>query len=72
MRIVDLHGIKHQDVKQILDNHIWECIKNHDNRIYVITGHSIMMKKIVTDIAREYNLTAITNMFNIGEMIIDF
>lgn len=69
---VDLHGMKHQDVKQILDNRIWQSIKNQNNRLYIITGHSTIMKKIVTNIAREYNLTAVTNMFNFGEMIIDF
>jgi DNA-nicking Smr family endonuclease len=69
---VDLHGIKHRDVKQILDSKIYACMESGDKRLYVITGYSLEMKKIVTEVAREYKLTAVDNMFNGGEMIIDF
>jgi hypothetical protein len=70
--IVDLHGVKHQDVKPILDGKIWECFQQDWTRLYVITGHSPEMKKIITDIAIEYNATAVESLFNPAEMIIDF
>lgn len=69
---VDLHGIKHEDVKQILDAHIWKCMSKKMSRLWVITGHSEDMRQIVTNVAREYGLTAVTSLFNEAEMIIDF
>lgn len=69
---LDLHGIKHEDVKQTLDKHIWDCMKKKRSRLWVITGHSDEMKKIVKTVTSEYGLTAVESMFNPAEIIIDF
>lgn len=69
---LDLHGVKHEDVKQILDKTIWECMKQKKLRLYIITGHSEPMKKIVGEVATEYGLCASESMFNPAEIIIDF
>ena len=69
---LDLHGTKHEDVKQILDKTIWECMKKKKSRLYVITGNSLDMKKIVSDVSREHGLTAVESMFNPAEILIDF
>lgn len=69
---LDLHGTKHEDVKQILDNTIWECMKKKKSRLWIITGNSSEMKKIVVDVASEYGLLAVESMFNTAEIIIDF
>lgn len=69
---IDLHGIKHEDVKQILDKAIWECMKKKKSRLYAITGNSEVMKKIVSDVSREHGLTAVESMFNSAELLIDF
>ncbi len=68
---IDLHGIKHEDVKQFLDKAIWECMKKKKSRLYVITGNSDDMKKIVTTVSREHGLTAVESMFNSAELLID-
>ena len=55
MTELDLHGIKHEDVKRVLDriiNRLWA--KNEG--LTIITGHSEKMKKIVVDILDEYEL----------------
>lgn len=68
---LDLHGIKHEDVKQLLDGSIWECMQKKKPRLYVITGNSDEMKRIVSSVSSEYGLTAVENMFNSAELIID-
>lgn len=42
---IDLHGIKHEDVKRMLDVAIWDCMKKKKSRLHVITGNSDEMKK---------------------------
>ena len=69
---LDLHGTKHEDVQQLLDAFIYKHMTKKTSRIYVITGNSEEMKKIVSKIASEYGLTAVENMFHSAEMIIDF
>jgi DNA-nicking Smr family endonuclease len=69
---LDLHGVKHEDVKQILDKRIWECMKSKKKRLWVITGHSDEMKRIVRDVSRDYGITAVESMFNSAELILDF
>jgi DNA-nicking Smr family endonuclease len=68
---IDLHGIKHEDDKQTLDKAIWECMKKKKHRLWVITGNSDDMKKIVHDVIKEYRLTAVESMFNPAETIIE-
>ena len=68
---IDLHGIKHEDVKRMLDVAIWDCMNKNKSRIYVITGNSDEMKKIVSDVSREHGLTAVQSMFNSAEILID-
>ena len=68
---IDLHGVKHEDVKQILDKAIWESMKKKKHRLGVITGNSDDMKKIVHDVIKEYRLTAVESMFNSAETIIE-
>lgn len=69
---IDLHGVKHEDVKQILDKHIWECMKKKKLRLWVITGNSDDMKRIVKEVSHEYGLTAVESLFNSAEILIDF
>jgi len=69
---LDLHGVKHADVKQLLDTTIYECMNNKCTRLYVITGNSDEMKRIVVDVAKDHGVTAVQNMFNTAEIILDF
>lgn len=50
--ILDLHGIKHQDVQREVDLFLW---KNHDNLpVIIITGNSDNMKKEVINSLKDY------------------
>ena len=50
---LDLHGLKHQEVSNIVENFILE--KQYDLPVLIITGNSIRMKKIVINVLKEYN-----------------
>ena len=68
---LDLHGTKHEDVTKLLDAFLYKHIKKKTSRVYVITGNSDDMKKIVSKISTEHGLTAVENMFHSAELIID-
>ncbi len=69
MRKLDLHGIKHNDSKQLILNFIE---KNIDKLpVEIITGNSIEMKNIVIEIIRSFNLKYSYPSFkNLGSLII--
>lgn len=69
--LLDLHGVRHEDVQLVLDQFIYHNMKRKSQRVYVITGNSVDMKRIVTKVANEYGFTAVENMFNQSEIIID-
>ncbi len=52
--MLDLHGIKHENVGSLLDSFIWENMKKGVSSVSIITGNSSTMKKIVSDIVDEY------------------
>lgn len=55
MKEIDLHGIGHEQAKELLEitiNKLW-CI---NDELCIITGHSDQMKKIVIDILEDYKL----------------
>ena len=49
---LDLHGIKHEDVRQILDSHIY----NNEPPFEIVTGNSLKMKNLVLSVINEYDL----------------
>tara|TARA_B100001250_G_scaffold231669_1_gene198877 strand:- start:10865 stop:11086 length:222 start_codon:yes stop_codon:yes gene_type:complete len=69
MKKLDLHGIKHNDSKQLILNFIE---KNIDKLpVEIITGNSIEMQKIVKEIIRSFNLKySYPNFKNLGSLII--
>jgi DNA-nicking Smr family endonuclease len=52
---LDLHGIKHEDVRSKLIRFI-EDLWQTDTAVEIITGHSPEMKSIVIEVLREYKL----------------
>lgn len=68
--IIDLHGVKHEDVGTKLDYFIWESMKQKLSAIKVITGNSNEMKKIVFEIANEYGFSIDDSFSNSGSLII--
>lgn len=69
METLDLHGIKHRDVGNIVDFFIR---KNRNNLpVEIITGNSIDMQAIVKKIIKDYNLRMDPKSFvNLGSYII--
>jgi hypothetical protein len=53
MRTLDLHGVSHEDA-------YLKCHKfinaNYGHDMFIITGHSDKMKKIVSEVAEKYRL----------------
>jgi hypothetical protein len=52
---IDLHGIKHEDVKRVLIAEI-ERYWGQECDYYIITGNSSEMRRIACEIIREYQL----------------
>lgn len=70
--MLDLHGIKHENVGSLLDSFIWENMKKGVSSVSIITGNSSTMKKIVSDIVDEYGFVVNENIGNSAELIINF
>jgi DNA-nicking Smr family endonuclease len=56
MKTIDLHGIFHKDVDDILSKSISETIKKGDKNLKIITGNSDKMKDIVSKRLNKLNL----------------
>ena len=55
MTEIDLHGVRHEASKRLLEraiNQLWGT----DEELHIITGHSPKMKELVIDILSEYKL----------------
>ena len=66
MKQIDLHGIKHLQVEQVLN----EEFAGFDLPLIVITGRSPRMKEIVEQIASNFKLNAKEMIGNQGRLII--
>ncbi len=66
MQSVDLHGIRHSEVPDI----IIECCAMYDTPFVVITGNSNRMKRIVRDTAAQFNLKVKDAINNPGRVVI--
>lgn len=69
---IDLHGIKHNEVPEVIDSFVWDCIKLGVDHAEIITGNSTEMKTIVKNVLMDYGLEP-CNFFNMGgSMTVDF
>jgi hypothetical protein len=68
---LDLHGIKHSDVKRELDIFFWRAMQRKLNQVEVVTGHSDQMKDLVFETCREYGFSVKEGLINRGYLIID-
>lgn len=39
---IDLHGVKHEDVKRRLDVFLWESMQRNMTQVEVVTGHMVL------------------------------
>ena len=66
---LDLHGIKHQDVEELVDSFIGRYFNMLP--IEIITGNSADMQEIVRGIVQSYKLKMeSSNYFNLGSYVI--
>lgn len=68
---LDLHGVKHVDVGQIVDAFIWEHMQRGSIQVTIITGKSENMKKLVRERADEYGMTCRNSIVNDGVVFVD-
>jgi DNA-nicking Smr family endonuclease len=68
---LDLHGVKHQDVKRQLDVFFWEAMTKKISQIEVVTGHSKTMKDLVYETCNEYGFVVKDGLINKGYLIVD-
>lgn len=54
---LDLHGVKHENVKRLVDVFLWQCMQKKKHIATIITGNSSVMKDIVVSVLKEYNIT---------------
>ena len=71
MKSIDLHGIRHENVRRELDNFFWYIIKNNITQFEIITGFSEQMKKIVYEVCEEYGFKAKESLINGGCLIVN-
>tara|TARA_B100000700_G_C15062356_1_gene866759 strand:- start:1871 stop:2083 length:213 start_codon:yes stop_codon:yes gene_type:complete len=67
MKTVDLHGVRHKDVSDIISR----CCNDFDVPFIVITGKSSQMKRIVLAVAEHFGLTMRDAIDNPGRVVVD-
>jgi hypothetical protein len=68
MKMLDLHGVRHNDVEEVCHAFIND---NWGNELKIITGNSFMMKRIVSDILKFYKLNfTLDNPYDMGYIIV--
>jgi len=70
-KTLDLHGLKHEYVYKTVDQFIGNHIIKNSSEISIITGRSIKMKKIVSEILTDYHITPQEEFANPGKLIIN-
>lgn len=71
MAEIDLHGVKHEQVSNLLDRFIWDSMRRGLTSIDIITGNSEAMKTIVKDVLSEYELVAENSITNTGMLLVN-
>lgn len=63
---LDLHGIKHQDVEDLVE----DFILSHETPLYIIIGNSSIMKDKVTKILVKHDFKWMIRSHNLGEIVV--
>ncbi len=70
MKELDLHGTKHADAFRKVDQFIGYHIQRGTGEVYVVTGYSPEMKKIVNEVLKDYGATSKDEFGNDGKLIV--
>ena len=69
---LDLHGVFHSEVFEIVDKFIGDCIVNsNSDKIEIVTGYSKEMKSRVREVLSDYKLEGTEPTFNTGTLIVN-
>jgi len=68
---LDLHGTRHHEVFNKVDNFIGENLLRGTPAISIITGHSKEMKKQVNKVLDDYEMYSQESVLNPGKITID-
>ena len=68
---LDLHGIRHEDVRRKLDVFLWDSMQRKLRHVEIVTGHSHKMKEIVYEVCQEYGFSIKEGVLNKGYLIVD-
>lgn len=58
MKVLDLHGVKHEDVEREVVRFVEDCWGTAEEEAKVITGHSDSMRNLAIKILHEYDAIA--------------
>ena len=67
MKEIDLHGVRHREVSDLITR---SCIEE-DVPFVVITGKSDQMKRIVSAVVKTFGLSARDAIDNPGRIVVD-
>jgi len=70
MDSLDLHGTRHLDVSNKIDQFLWESMKKNKKEVYIITGHSQIMKNLVKNTLHDYNMNYEVDSINPGILLV--
>jgi DNA-nicking Smr family endonuclease len=68
---LDLHGVRHKDVFRKVDTFIGSHLMDNSRTLFIITGRSPEMKKIVNKILVDYNMEGKETFNNPGTLAVD-
>ena len=66
---LDLHGVFHSEVKEVVDSFISKNL--FERKIEIVTGYSPRMKELVNEVLIDYNLIGKEPIFNDGTLMIE-
>ena len=66
MKVIDLHGVRHEDVYRKLEK---PCIEG-ETPFIVVTGKSDTMKRVVAEVVETFGLFAKEKLGNSGRLIV--
>ena len=66
MKTIDLHGIKHKDVERVVS----DAVCDNEVPLRIITGNSALMKNLVIETLKYFNLTANETIGNSGILVV--
>ena len=67
---LDLHGVFHSEVFEIVDKFVGECVINGVTDFEIVTGHSREMQRLVQEVLSDYKLKGEKPLHNPGTLIV--